>query len=105
MPPTSRPAGPPPPGRRPPGRRPRARRDHLVVCGSDSLAFRLVEGLTVRYGERVTVTLPAAGRGYGPQLARLPGVRIIERAEPDRQALLEADLGGGGGPGPLGPAG
>ena len=94
MPPTSRPAGPRPSGLRPPGRRPRARRDHLVVCGGDSLAFRLVEELTVRYGERVTVILPAADRGYGPQLARLPGVRIIERAEPDRQALLEADLGG-----------
>jgi Trk K+ transport system NAD-binding subunit len=94
MPPTSRPAGPRPSGLRPPGRRPRARRDHLVVCGGDSLAFRLVEELTVRYGQRVTVILPAADRGYGPQLARLPGVRIIERAEPDRQALLEADLGG-----------
>src|ERR1700727_491741 len=94
MPPTSRPAGPRPSGLRPPGRRPRARRDHLVVCGSDSLAFRLVEELTVRYGERVTVILPAAGRGYGPQLARLPGVRIIERAEPDPAALLDADLGG-----------
>ena len=94
MPPTPRPAGARPAGLRPPGRRPRARRDHLVVCGGDSLAFRLVEDLTVRYGERVTVILPAADRGYGPQLARLPGVRIIERAELDRQALLEADLGG-----------
>jgi Trk K+ transport system NAD-binding subunit len=73
--------------------RPRARRDHLVVCGGDSLAFRMVEELTVRYAERVTVILPSADRGYGPQLARLPGVRLIERAEPDREALLEADLG------------
>src|ERR1700727_3849456 len=73
--------------------RPRTRRDHLVVCGADSLAFRMVEELTVRYGERVTVIMPTAGRGYGPQLARLPGVRIIERAEPDRAALLDADLG------------
>jgi Trk K+ transport system NAD-binding subunit len=54
----------------------------------------MVEELTVRYGERVTVIMPSAGRGYGPQLARLPGVRIIERPEPDRSALLEADLGG-----------
>jgi Trk K+ transport system NAD-binding subunit len=89
MPPISRPAA-----LRPAGLRPRPRRDHLVVCGGDSLAFRLVEELTVRYGERVTVILPAADLGYGPQLARLPGVRIVERPEPDRQALLEADLGG-----------
>jgi Trk K+ transport system NAD-binding subunit len=89
MPPIPRPAAP-----RPAGLRPRARRDHLVVCGGDSFAFRLVEELTVRYGERVTVIMPAADLGYGPQLARLPGVRIIERAEPDRAALLEAGLGG-----------
>jgi Trk K+ transport system NAD-binding subunit len=83
-----------PPISRPAALRPRPRRDHLVVCGADSLAFRMVEELTVRYGERVTVIMPMAGRGYGPQLARLPGVRIIERAEPDRAALLDADLGG-----------
>src|ERR1700733_14022969 len=83
-----------PPISRPAALRPRPRRDHLVVCGADSLAFRMVEELTVRYGERVTVIMPTAGRGYGPQLARLPGVRIIERAEPDRAALLDADLGG-----------
>jgi Trk K+ transport system NAD-binding subunit len=88
MPPISRPAA-----LRPAGLRPRPRRDHLVVCGGDSLTFRLVEELTVRYGERVTVIMPAASRGYGPQLTRLPGVRIIERAELDRGALLEADLG------------
>ena len=88
MPPMFRPAA-----LRPAGLRPRPRRDHLVVCGGDSLAFRLVEELTVRYGERVTVIMPAASRGYGPQLARLPGVAIIERAEPDRDALLAAGLG------------
>ena len=89
MPPISRPAA-----LRPAGLRPRPRRDHLVVCGGDSLAFRLVEELTVRYGERVTVIMPTASREYGPQLARLPGVRIIERPELDRGALLDADVGG-----------
>jgi Trk K+ transport system NAD-binding subunit len=89
MPPIPRPAA-----LRPAGLRPRPRRDHLVVCGGDSFAFRLVEELTVRYGERVTVIMPAADRSYGPQLARLPGVRILERPEPDRGALLDADLAG-----------
>jgi Trk K+ transport system NAD-binding subunit len=72
--------------------RQRGRRDHLVVCGSDSLALRMVEDLAVRYGEQVTVILRSAELGYGPRIARLPGVRVVERAETDRQAFLEADL-------------
>jgi Trk K+ transport system NAD-binding subunit len=73
--------------------RQRGRRDHLVVCGGDSLAFRMVEDLTVRYAERVTVILRSAKRSHGPQLAQLPGVRILERPDTDRQAFLDADLG------------
>ena len=69
-----------------------AGRDHLVVCGDDALASRMVEELTVRYGERVTVILPSAQREHGPIMARLPGVRIIERADLDHQAFLAADL-------------
>jgi Trk K+ transport system NAD-binding subunit len=69
-----------------------AGRDHLVVCGDDALASRMVEELTVRYGERVTVILPSAQREHGPVMARLPGVRIIERADLDHQAFLAADL-------------
>jgi Trk K+ transport system NAD-binding subunit len=76
-----------------PARRQRARRDHLVVCGGDALAFRMVEELTVRYGERVTVILCSASRSHGPQITALPGVRVVERPEADRAALLEADLG------------
>jgi hypothetical protein len=34
-----------------------AGRGHLVVCGDDALAARMVEELTVRYGEQVTVIL------------------------------------------------
>jgi Trk K+ transport system NAD-binding subunit len=69
-----------------------AGRDHLVVCGDDALASRMVEELTVRYGERVTVIMPSAQREHGPVMARLPGVRIIERADLDHQAFLAADL-------------
>src|SRR5450755_1859422 len=76
-----------------PALRQRARRDHLVVCGGDALAFRMVEELTVRYAERVTVILRSASRSHGPQITALPGVRVIERPEADRQAFLEADLG------------
>jgi Trk K+ transport system NAD-binding subunit len=74
-------------------RRQRGRRDHLVVCGSDALALRMVEDLAVRYAEQVTVIMRSAERDHGPQIARLPGVRVVERPETDRQAFLEADLG------------
>jgi Trk K+ transport system NAD-binding subunit len=73
-------------------RRQRGRRDHLVVCGSDALALRMVEELAVRYAEQVTVIMRSAERGHGPQIARLPGVRVVERPETDRQAFQEADL-------------
>jgi Trk K+ transport system NAD-binding subunit len=69
-----------------------AGRDHLVVCGDDALASRMVEELTVRYSESVTVILPSAERGYGPKIALLPGVRLIERAALDHQAFLEAGV-------------
>ena len=67
-------------------------RPHFVVCGEDTLALRIIEELTVRYGEQVTVILPSAQRGQGPLMARLPGVRIIERADLDHQAFLAAGL-------------
>ncbi|HEX4661756.1 MAG TPA: NAD-binding protein [Streptosporangiaceae bacterium] len=70
----------------------RAGRDHLVVCGDDALASRMVEELTLRYGEEVTVILPSAQRNQGPRIARLPGVRLIERSELDHQAFLAADV-------------
>src|SRR6202035_5120371 len=73
-------------------RRQRGRRDHLVVCGSDALVLRMVEDLAVRYAEQVTVIMRSAERDHGPQIARLPGVRVVERPETDRQAFLEADL-------------
>jgi hypothetical protein len=67
-------------------------RDHLVVCGDDALAARTVEELTIRYGEYVTVILPSRDRNFGPRIARLPGVRVIERddlsSEPGAQAGL-----------------
>jgi Trk K+ transport system NAD-binding subunit len=57
---------------------------HLVVCGDDPLAHRLVDELVHRYRARVTVILATRRRNHGPDIARLP-VDIIEA---DR---LEAD--------------
>ncbi len=66
---------------------------HLVVCGDDALTLRVVEELTIRYGEDVTVILPSAASGHGPRIARLPGVRVVEHAELDHEAFLQAGLG------------
>jgi Trk K+ transport system NAD-binding subunit len=65
-------------------------RNHLIVCGDDALAYRIVEELTTNYHERVTVLLSARARGHGPRIARLPGVRVIERPELDGTAFADA---------------
>ncbi len=65
-------------------------RNHLIVCGDDALAYRVVEELTTNYGERVTVLLSARSHGHGPRIARLPGVRVIERPELDGSAFADA---------------
>jgi Trk K+ transport system NAD-binding subunit len=70
----------------------RGGRDHLVVCGDDALTLRMVEELTVRSGEEVTVIMPSARHSHGLMIARLPGVRIIERAEVDDQAFIAAGV-------------
>jgi Trk K+ transport system NAD-binding subunit len=67
-------------------------RDHLVVCGDDTLAARTVEELTTRYGEYVTVILPSRQRNYGPRIARLPGVRVIERDQLTSEAFRDAHV-------------
>jgi Trk K+ transport system NAD-binding subunit len=67
-----------------------ARRDHLIVCGEDSLASRVIEELTTRYGQPVTVLLRFRDQGYGPRIAGLPGVRVIERAELNSDAFSVA---------------
>lgn len=70
----------------------RAGRDHLVVCGDDALTARVVEELTARYGQTVTAIVRSASSGHGQRIARLPGVRVIERAELDHRAFIDADV-------------
>ena len=76
----------------PPLSRLTARRDHLVVCGDDALAARVIEELTTTYGEEVTVVLRSREQGKGPRIARMPKVRIIERAELDASAFTDAGV-------------
>jgi Trk K+ transport system NAD-binding subunit len=76
----------------PPVARFRASEGHLVVCGDDKLAYRVAQELTGRYRERVTVILPSKRRGHGPEIDRLPGVRIIERDQLTSQAFADAQI-------------
>ena len=64
----------------------------MVLCGDDALTSRMAEELTLRYGEQITVIMPSAQRGHGPAIARLPGVRVIERDEVDNEAFLAAGV-------------
>jgi Trk K+ transport system NAD-binding subunit len=62
-------------------RRRRSLRGHLVICGDTPLAFRIADELATRYLQNVTVILPSKKRNHGPQIARLPRVRVHEAAE------------------------
>ena len=76
----------------PPVARFRASEGHLVICGDDKLAYRVAQELTTRYRERVTVILASKRRNHGPDLDRLPGVRVIEREELTSQAFADAQI-------------
>ncbi|MEU6080748.1 NAD-binding protein [Streptomyces sp. NPDC047108] len=71
----------------------------MVVCGDNALAHRLVTELATVYGERVTVVLPSVRHRHGPQIAALARrseleVSVVEAAEPDDGALIEAGVEG-----------
>ena len=76
----------------PPVTRFRASEGHLLVCGDDKLAHQVARELTTRYRERVTVILPSKRHGHGPQIDRLPGVRVLERDELTSQAFTDAQI-------------
>ena len=68
-------------------------RDHVIVCGDDGMAFRLVEELVYRHRENVTVILPSRRRRHGPQISRVPTVRVVENDQLDADALSAARIG------------
>ena len=70
----------------------RETRPRFVVCGYDTLAFRLVEHLVERYNGDVVVIMPSATDGQAPRIAALPGVRIVESERPTAEAYEQADL-------------
>ncbi len=69
-----------------------AQHDHFIVAGDDALAFRVVTELTTNYSQRVTVLLRSREAGEGPRIARLPGVRVIERPSLGSEAFADAQI-------------
>ncbi|HET8684862.1 MAG TPA: NAD-binding protein [Micromonosporaceae bacterium] len=67
-------------------------RGHYVVCGSDPLAYRLVEDLMRRYGVHVTAVVTPRRRSDGPDVAEVPGIRLVRVPRVDEQALRDARL-------------
>ncbi len=65
---------------------------HLIVCGDDPLAQRLVDELTQAQSYPVTVILPSRVRNHGPQIARIPGVRVVEAQYLGTEAFLRAGV-------------
>jgi Trk K+ transport system NAD-binding subunit len=66
--------------------------NHFVVCGDNSLAYRITQELTSRYGKAVTVILPSQREKSGPLIAALPGVTVLERSELTSEAFTDAGV-------------
>jgi Trk K+ transport system NAD-binding subunit len=60
------------------------------VCGDTALAYRLAEALITRLGQDVTMVLPSKRHGYGPQISRLPKIRIVEAQQLTDEAFQNA---------------
>ena len=69
---------------------------HMIVCGSDALTHRLALELIHLYRERLTLVIPEADQGHGPQLAALAtedgSVTVITGRNPDEATLLAAGI-------------
>ena len=69
-----------------------------MLCGDDSLTFRMAEELITRYGEDVTVILPERERdsgqrtASGQRIARLPNVRVLERPDLSAETFEDAHI-------------
>ena len=57
------------------------------------MAFRLVEELVYRHRENVTVVLPSRRENHGPQISRVPTVRVVENDQLDEDAFSAARIG------------
>jgi Trk K+ transport system NAD-binding subunit len=64
--------------------------NHVIVCGDSPLAYRIALELTSRYAEDVVVVLPDRSKNHGPQIAALPGVAVLERADLTSETFADA---------------
>jgi Trk K+ transport system NAD-binding subunit len=71
---------------------PTALSDHVIVCGANTLASRMAEELTARYGLAVVAIVPCAADDLATRMAAMPGVRVLEHAELTADAFLAASL-------------
>jgi Trk K+ transport system NAD-binding subunit len=71
---------------------PTALSDHVILCGATTLASRMAEELTARYGLAVVAIVPSASDELATRMAAMPGVRVLERAELTADAFLAASL-------------
>jgi Trk K+ transport system NAD-binding subunit len=67
-------------------------RGHLIVCGDDPLAHRLVDELVQRHRRKVTVILSSKRRGHGPQIAGMAAVKVVEADRLDDDAFRAAGI-------------
>jgi Trk K+ transport system NAD-binding subunit len=68
------------------------RQPHVIVCGDEPLAHRVVEELSTRYLVPVVAIMPSRKRNHGPQIVKLPGVRVIESERLDTDAFRAARI-------------
>jgi Trk K+ transport system NAD-binding subunit len=71
---------------------PTALSDHVILCGATTLASRMAEELTARYGLAVVAIVPSAADDLARRMAAMPGVRVLERAELTADAFAAANL-------------
>ena len=65
-------------------------RGHVVVCGDNQLAHRVVDELVRQHKQQVTVVLPARRRNHGPDIAAMAGVRVVEAERLSAESLTAA---------------
>jgi Trk K+ transport system NAD-binding subunit len=67
--------------------------NHFIVCGDNSLAYRIASELTSRYDADVVVVLPDPAKNHGPQITALAGVTVLSHPALTSDAFLEAGVG------------
>jgi Trk K+ transport system NAD-binding subunit len=65
----------------------------FVVCGDDTLAYRVADEMVNRHKGLVTVILRSVKENYGPRIRNLAGVCVVEADRLDAEAYESAGLG------------